>query len=115
MHRPLLNMGPLTVRLALVLAFALVLVAPFAAMEAVNSSHAQAELPVLLFTFMFVHAALIAAAVSPAVQQALRTQGITSLSLLHWLGVLAGLILLSIYVGVVLDQMPCFLGVPNCD
>ena len=115
MHQSLLNLAPLTMRLVLVLAFAVLLVAPFAAMEAVNSANAQAELPTFLFALMFVHAALIAVAVSPAVQRALETKGIRGLSLLHWFGVLAGLVLLAIYVGVVLDQMPCFLGVPNCD
>lgn len=115
MQRPLLNMAPLRRRFTLILAFAMVLVAPFAAMEAVNSSQAQAELPALLFAFMFAHAALIAAAVTPAVQQALRTQSVRSLNLLHWFGLVAGIVLLGIYIGVVLDQMPCFLGVPNCD
>ncbi len=115
MHRSHSDRAPLTKRLAPVLAFAVMLVAPFALMEAVNNAHVQAEPPTLLFAFMFVNVGLSAVALSPAVQQVLRTQDIRHLSLLHWLGVLAGLVLMGIYVGVVLDQRSCFLGIPNCD
>jgi hypothetical protein len=33
----------------------------------------------------------------------------------HWTGLLVGLFLGYVYAGVVIDQLPCFLGVQNCD
>ena len=41
---------------------------------------------------------------------------ITRLSRLHLLLRLAGLVLIAgAWTGLVIDQMPCFLGMPNCD
>ena len=84
-------------------------------MEAVNTANAQVEPPTVLFALMFAHAALISATISPAVLKALSTRTLKSLSKLNWTGVAIGLALLGLYARVVLDQMPCFLGVPNCD
>ena len=106
---------PLARRIAFVLAFAALLVAPFATMEAANTAGAQSEWSVVLFVFMFGHAVLIAAALGPAVVHVLHTRHLSRLGILHWSGVAVGLALLGIYVGVVVDQMPCFMGVPNCD
>jgi len=37
------------------------------------------------------------------------------LGLGHWTGLLLGVSLTFVYANVVIDQLPCFLGVPNCD
>ena len=115
MHHPESRRVPLLKCFLFAAAFAVLLVAPFALMEAVNTASAQVELPTVLFAFMFAHAALISATISAAVLNALSTRSLKSLSKLHWTGVAIGLALLGLYAGVVLDQMPCFLGFPNCD
>lgn len=101
--------------LAAVLMAAGLLVAPFAAMELLNTPGGGESFPSLLFSFMFVHAALIALAFAPAVLQVVRGRGIRELGLPHWAGVAVGCLLFWAYGAVVADQMPCFLGVPHCD
>ena len=38
-----------------------------------------------------------------------------ALKLGHWAGLVLSAFLACAYVDVVIDQLPCFLGVPNCD
>jgi hypothetical protein len=33
----------------------------------------------------------------------------------HWVGLVVGVLVEVGYVNVVIDQLPCFLGVPKCD
>ena len=115
MHHPESHRVPLRKCFLFAAVFAVLLVAPFALMEAVNTANAQVEPPTVLFALMFAHAALISATISPAVLKALSTRTLKSLSKLNWTGVAIGLAVLGLYARVVLDQMPCFLGVPNCD
>ena len=106
---------PVARLLAAVLTVAVLLVAPFAVMELVNAPVEVGGFPSLLFSFMFVHAALIASAFAPAVLSVLRGCAICELGLLQWAGVAVGCLLVLVYGAVVADQMPCFLGVPHCD
>jgi hypothetical protein len=115
MHTAVSHRVPLAKGILFAVAFAVLLVAPFFILEVVNSPSAQVELPSVLFAFMFAHAALISVAISPAVLHAVNTRSLRSLSKLHWCGAAIGLALLGIYAGVIMDQMPCFMGVPNCD
>ena len=101
--------------LAAVMTVAGLLVGPFAAMELLNAPVGSESFPSLLFSFMFVHAALIASAFAPAVQQVLRGCRIRELGRLSWAAVVIGCLLFWVYGAVIVDQMPCFLGVPHCD
>ena len=105
---------PVKVAAALLLVAA-ALVLPFAVLELVNAPSMPQEFPKVLFSFMFLHALLIAVAVAPAVSRMHSTKSLRSLEPLHWAGLVVGAALLWIYGGVVLDQWQCFIGVPNCD
>lgn len=52
---------------------------------------------------------------TPALRR-LRVEGsLRGLKLGHWAGLLFGAFLGYVYAEVDIDQLPCFLGVPNCD
>lgn len=91
------------------------LVLPFVVLELVNAPAMPQEFPKVLFSFMFLHALLIAATVAPAVSRLHRAKSLRALEPLHWAGLAVGAALLWIYVGVVVDQWHCFIGLPNCD
>ena len=91
------------------------LVAPFVVLQLVNRRAFHEEFPVVLFIFMSVHSLLIVLLLTPALRR-LRSEGrLSALNVGHWTGLLLGAVLACAYAGVVLDQLPCFLGVPNCD
>jgi hypothetical protein len=88
---------------------------PFFVLQVVNRRAFHEELPFVLFTFMFAHALLIAFALTPTLRCLHAERSLGALRLGHWAGLLAGAVLVYAYAGVVSDQLPCFLGVPNCD
>jgi hypothetical protein len=104
-----------TRHMGVVLLTALALVVPFDLLEAINAPASDDGFPARLFGFMFVHALLIAAAQTPAVTRWRSASSLRGLEWRHWAGIVAGAALLAIYAHVLVDQLPCFLGVPNCD
>ena len=97
------------------LSIAAALVAPFIVLQLVNRRAFDEDFPVVLFIFMSVHSLLIALLLTPALRR-LRSEGtLSALKLGHWAGLALSAVLIFAYAGVVLDQLPCFLGVPNCD
>ena len=90
------------------------LVAPFGVLEWVNR-RAHEEFPLLLFTFMWVHALGIVLLLTPALRRVRAEGRLRGLGFASWAGLLAGALLGYGYLAVVIDQFPCFLGVPNCD
>lgn len=91
------------------------LVAPFIVMELVNRRAFGEAFPFLLFTFMSLHALLIALMLAPALRRFRAAGSLRALGPGHWAGLLLGVILVFAYANVVIDQLPCFLGVPVCD
>ena len=81
-----------------VAAFALVL--PFVLLEAVNRG-VDRNFPVVLFALMW----LLASAFVAILMRPSR----------WWLRAALLIPIAAFWVGLVVDQMPCFLGVPNCD
>ena len=102
--------GPLK-SLAVSLLISASLVAPFMALELIN----QGSFPFMLFAFMSVHSLLIVLLVTPALRRLYLERRLGALKLGHWAGLLLGAFLGYAYAGVVIDQLPCFLGVANCD
>jgi len=102
---------PLTLSLMLGAA----LVVPFFALEWVNRRAFNEEFPLMLFTFMSIHALLIAFLLAPVLQCLQSQRSISALKPSHWVGLLLAAFLIYGYVGVLIDQFPCFMGVPNCD
>lgn len=91
------------------------LVAPFIALQAVNRRTFHEEFPVVLFTFMSLHSLFIVLLLTPALRRLRAERSLRALKLIHWAGLLLGAFLGYAYADVVIDQLPCFLGVPNCD
>jgi len=95
------------------ISFALVL--PFMILELVNRRNFNFDFPIVLFVLMWLLPLIFITLATPLVQN-LRIG--TSL-LANPAGTLIRVALMSVIVwlwlSLVADQMPCFLGVPNCD
>jgi len=91
------------------------LVAPFIVLQWVNRRTFHEDFPFLLFTFMSLHSLLIVLLLAPPLHRIYAERSHRALKTGHWVSILLGLFLVYVYVNVVIDQLPCFLGVPNCD
>jgi len=91
------------------------LVGPFIVLQWVNRRTFQQDFPFVLFVFMLLHSLLIVLVVTPALRRLRAEDSLSALKLSHWAGLLLGVFLAVGYVRLVMDQLPCFLGVPNCD
>lgn len=92
-----------------------VLVLPFVILELGNGPDLRHDFPILLFGFMWLLALAFIVVLMPilrGLQARNETMG-HSLSLLSKIVVL--ILIAWMWVSLILDQMPCFLGVPNCD
>jgi hypothetical protein len=102
-------------RVAASLAISAVLVVPLFILEWWNRREFHEEFPLVLFTFMSVHSLLIVLSAAPAVRRLRSERDPRTLRVRHWFGLVLSAFLAFVYVGVVVEQLPCFLGVPNCD
>ena len=91
------------------------LVAPFIVLELVNRRTFHEDFPFVLFTLMSLHSLFIILLLTPALRRLRAERSLRALGLGHWAGLLLGLFLVIVYATVVIDQLPCFLGVPICD
>lgn len=92
-----------------------ILVMPLAILEAINTTLTRQNVPGLLILFGFLWVLPTAALVVliPVVRNARTINSLNPLRLL--LGAAVVLVVAFIWGSLVADQMPCFLGVPNCD
>jgi hypothetical protein len=92
-----------------------VLVLPFIVLELVNRRSYHEGFPIPLFGLTWLLPLSFMLIATPIVRSL--SAGRSSLS--NRLSLLAGVILLVLiawlWVGIIIDQMPCFLGVPLCD
>ena len=92
-----------------------ILVLPFMMLEWVNRRDFHEGFPVPLFVVLWLLPLAFMLILTPIVRDVRAGKKITD----NPLGLLlraAFLILIAwLWVGIILDQMPCFLGVPNCD
>jgi hypothetical protein len=91
------------------------LVAPFIVMQVANRGTRGEDFPFVLFTFMSLNALLLVLLLAPSVRHLARERSLRTLGFAHWVGLSLGIVLVFVYANVVIDQWPCFLGVPNCD
>ena len=91
------------------------LVAPFVVLQLVNRRSFQEEFPYVLFTFMSLHSLLIVLLLTPALRRLRAERKLRALQLGHWAGLALSAVLAFAYANLIIDQLPCFLGVPNCD
>jgi hypothetical protein len=91
------------------------LVLPFAILEVINSPSAAADFPFPLFVALWLLLVTFILMLLPIVRS-VRVESPLRVTLYRHLPRIALMIILAgLWVGLVLDQMPCFLGVPNCD
>lgn len=91
------------------------LVIPLVVLQWMNRRAFHEDFPFVLFAFMSVHALFIVLLVTPALRQLQLERRLGALKFHHWAGLAVAAVLISVYAEVVVDQLPCFLGVPNCD
>ena len=91
------------------------LVAPFVVLQLLNRRAFREDFPFVLFTFMSLHTLFIVLLLVPALRRLRSERNLRALKLGHWAGLVLSAFLAFAYVDVVIDQLPCFLGVPNCD
>lgn len=91
------------------------LVAPFIVLQLVNRRTIEEDFPFVLFTFMSLNALLIGLLLTPALRHLRAGRSPRALGLARWAALSLGIVLVFVYANVVIDQLPCFLGVPNCD
>ncbi len=91
------------------------LVAPFIVLQWVNHRAFHEDFPFVLFTFMSLHSLIIVLLLTPALRRLRSERHLSALKLGHWAGLVFSAFLIFAYADLVIDQLPCFLGVPNCD
>jgi len=87
----------------------------FVVLQLLNRRAFREDFPFVLFTFMSLHALFIVLLLTPALRRLRSERNLRALKLGHWAGLVLSAFLTCAYVDVVIDQLPCFLGVPNCD
>lgn len=94
-------------------AISLVVVLPFIILELINRQNLQTDFPVALFAVLWLLSFSFILLLLPLARR-LRNRNLTSpLAVVPKVVLLA--VIASIMIVLLVDQMPCFLGVPNCD
>ena len=94
-----------------------ILVLPLAILESLNANVTGQNAPglIVLFGLLWLLPAAFVVALAPLVRAARAGRGVAA-SPVNLLIRVAFLALVAVaWVGIVIDQMPCFMGVPNCD
>jgi hypothetical protein len=92
-----------------------ILVAPFMVLEFVNRRHFHESFPVPLLSLLWLLPVVFVLILRPVVRNVRAGKGIKAYPISFLLAVIFLVLTAWIWVGTILDQMPCFLGIPNCD
>lgn len=94
-----------------------VLVLPFALLEALNNAITRQNAPglIVLFGLLWLLPVAFVVTLVPVVRAARAGKSLTArpINLLSRVAFLA--LIAMLWGGIVIDQLPCFMGVPNCD
>jgi len=93
----------------------LILVFPFLILELVNRRNFHEGLPVPLFVIMWLFLLLFFLTVMPVVRSVRAGISIVANPIILLLRVVFLAFIAWMWLSLLIDQMPCFLGVPNCD
>ena len=92
-----------------------VLVLPFMVLELVNRRALPGAYPAPLFVFMWLLPFTFTVILMPIARRFRARNGDVAMPRGHLARVALLIVIAWLWVGLVADQMPCFLGVPNCD
>jgi len=92
-----------------------ILVIPFMILELVNRRNFHEGFPIPLFGFMWLLPILFIITIMPIVRNIRAGNSIIANPISLLLRVVFLVFIAWMWVGILIDQMPCFLGVPNCD
>lgn len=93
----------------------LFLVVPFIILELVNRPTLPEDFPIVLFVFLWMLAVIFIFIVTPILRGFWRGNSILDNRGSLLLRVALLIPIGWVWIAIVIDQMPCFLGVPNCD
>lgn len=91
------------------------LIIPFMVMEVVNRRHFNEGFPVVLFLIMWLLPLLFIQTATPVVRNIKAGNSIIASPVVLVVRVVVLAFVVWMWFGILIDQMPCFLGVPNCD
>jgi hypothetical protein len=92
-----------------------ILVFPFMILELVNRRNFPESFPIVLFGLLWLLPMLFIVTVMPIVRNVRAGNSIIANPINLLLRVAFLVLIAWMWVGILIDQMPCFLGVPNCD
>ena len=92
----------------------LALTAPFLVLQVVNKAPLE-NIPAALFAVLWLLPTVFIATLLPIVKSVRGERGAKAHPVTILLGGIVLVIVAAMWGGLVVDQMPCFLGVPNCD
>ena len=108
-----MNAVPSKLRQPAIIGSALVL--PFMILEWINRRNYHEEFPIVLFRLMWLLPAAFTLILTPTLRNARAGNSIMPNPIGFWLSVALLIFIAWMWAGLILDQLPCFLGVPNCD
>jgi len=93
----------------------LLLVAPFAVLELVNRRNFNEGFPFPLFALLWLLPLVFIVTLMPIVRNIRAGNSLLANPVLLLIRVIFLVFIAWMWFGIMIDQMPCFLGVPNCD
>lgn len=93
----------------------LILVLPFMILELVNRRNFHEGFPVVLFSLLWLLPVIFIGIAMPILRNMRAGDRFMTNPLILLFRVALLALLAWMWMGILIDQMPCFLGVPNCD
>ena len=100
-------------RLPAIISFLLVI--PFMILEVVNRRNFNEGFPIVLFGLMWLLPMIFIVTLTPIVRNVRAGNSIIASPVNLLIRVVILVFIAWMWTGILIDQMPCFLGVPNCD
>ena len=103
----------LNLKLPVVVSF--ILVIPLVILELINQPASVHDFPFSLFIVLWVLPILFTLILIPIVRNVREGTSLATKPLSFIFNILLLLVITFMWFGILTDQMPCFMGVPNCD
>jgi len=93
----------------------LLLIIPFMIMEIVNRRNINEGFPIPLFVMMWFLSLIFILTIMPIARSVRAESSLMAQPINLLIRVVILVLIAWLWTGILIDQMPCFLGVPNCD